>query len=534
MFQSILATIEASGPPQPSALARTMVVVGIAACLVGAWRIARRLQRSEARVPVPGDYDAPIIDDDLLAYDAPAVPEPTAVRVFEIALIGVLLGYIFFDRGFAWFHIPGTPLFVGEITLFLGAVAVFSHPTPILQAIRRSPSLKVLIAFMTWGLVLLAVLGIPFGIDAIRDSVLWLYGAVAVFTVFLVVSDPGRIRRWTTGFARIVPWLVGWLFVAVILDSVAGSGPIFVPDSRVSLFSHGAGNAAVVAAICLAFIWLVDRDGRFFTPTTRMALTAALGALVLFASLKNRGGFVAATIGVILVLVWMQRGRFDLTMVLVGTGAVLASLALVSQFSVALFGAREVSVEQFTENITSIISPSSGGHRQTSTTEWRLELWRNVLGDVNSEFPITGYGPGPDLGAIYNVTTNPDVPLRNPHNSHVGIVARMGWVGFGMWIIMWGVWALLLLDLRSRLAQRGRFPEAGLVAVPVIGAAMILVNAFFDPSIEGPQVGFPLWFLFGLGAVLQLVYHGFPQLAAAPHDGARGEAPVQGPEVTAG
>ena len=516
----MLAAVDAAGPPQPSALARTLVVVAIAACLVGAWRVARRIQRSDARVPVPGDYDAPIIDDDLLTLEGAAVAEPQAVRVFEIALLGVLAGYAFFDRGFAWLHIPGTPIFIGEIVLLLGAVAVFSHPAPILAAVRRSPGLTMLVAFMGWGLVLLGLMGVSYGIDAIRDSVLWLYGGVAILTVFLVVSDPTRVRRWVAGFARIMPWLIGWLYIAIVLDSVAGSGsgPILVPDSSVSAFSHSAGNSGVIATICLAFIWLVDRDGRFFSPTMRTGLTAAIAGLVLFVSLKNRGGFVAAAIGIVLILVWMRRGRFDLTMVLVGTGAILASVALVSQFSVALFGAREVSVEQFTENITSIIDPSSGGHRQTSTTEWRLELWRNVLADVNSEFPITGYGPGPDLGRIYDVSTNPDVPLRNPHNSHVGIVARMGWVGFGMWILMWGVWALLLLDLRSRLARRGRFPEAGLVAVPVIGAGMILVNAFFDPSIEGPQVGFILWFLFGIGAVLQLLYHGYPSLRSSADD----------------
>ncbi|MGI9666747.1 MAG: hypothetical protein ACR2N2_06540, partial [Acidimicrobiia bacterium] len=128
---------------------------------------------------------------------------------------------------------------------------------------------------------------------------------------------------------------------------------------------------------------------------------------------------------------------------------------------------------------------------------------------------ITGYGPGPDLGEIYNVAGSGAVKLRNPHNSHVGVIARMGWVGFGLWVLMWGVWALLLLDLRSRLAHRGRFTEAGLVALPVIAAAMQLVNAFFDPSIEGPQVGFVLWFFFGLGAALQLLYHGFPSVESA-------------------
>jgi hypothetical protein len=46
----------------------------------------------------------------------------------------------------------------------------------------------------------------------------------------------------------------------------------------------------------------------------------------------------------------------------------------------------------------------------------------------------------------------------------------------------------------------------------VVSAAAILVNAIFDPTIEGPQVGLVLWTIFGLGAALPLLH--LPVLAA--------------------
>lgn len=497
-----------------------LIAILTVGAFVGAFMVARNLQRRPGEKVVSGTYNAPLIESGILTEIDETPREPAMVRAFEWTLLIVLMSYAFFDRGFAWFHVPGTPLFVGELTLAFGAATMMMHTAPVMRAIRRSPAMRILLVFMAWGLGLLVLLGSQYGVDAIRDSVLWYYGAVSIFVVYLLVSNPRRIRGWMTAFSKVIPWLLGWLFIAITLDSLLGSGPPFAPDSQVSIFSHSAGNSGVIAAICLVFIWLVDRDGRFYTPTMRLGLTATAGALLLFVALKNRGGFVAGAIGVVLILVFLNRHRLDLVVILVGIATLLASVALVSQVSVALFGAREISAEQFFENITSIVSPSSGGHRQTSTTEWRLELWSRVLADVNSEFPITGYGPGPDLGKIYNVTTNVDVPLRNPHNSHVGVIARLGWVGFGLWVVLWSVWALLLLDLRAKLARLGRHAEAGLVALPMIGAAMILVNAFFDPSIEGPQVGFWLWFLFGLGAALQLIFHGFPTLS-----GRREQAP---------
>jgi hypothetical protein len=479
---------------------------------LGAWIMAKRAGTPSHRLPIPGTFDSGIIDTDLLEPFGSAVREPRIVGVFETTFLVVLMAYAFFDRGFAWLHIPGTPLFVGEIVLLLGLAAMLSQPTPMLAAIRRSPPLKLLGLFMAWGFVLLLSLGLQYGIVAIRDSATWFYGIAALLTLFLILSNPQRLGRWLSGFARLLPWLVGWLFIAVTLDAMFGSGPLFTPDSQVSMFSHHAGNAGVVAVVCLAFVWLVDSDSKYFTPTQRLAITAACGALMLFVGLKNRGGLVSGVIGVIAILYFMNRNRAQLVAILVGVATLLASLALVSQASVALFGDREVSAEQFVNNLTSIVSPRSGGRSQTDTTEWRLQLWTRVLNDVNSEFPITGYGPGPDLGKIYNVTSESAVPLRNPHNSHVGVIARLGWVGFGLWFLMWGVWTLLLLDLHNRLARLARHSEAGLVGALVTGVGMILVNAFFDPTMEGPQVGMWVWFFFGLGASLQLVYHGFPAL----------------------
>lgn len=491
-----------------------MVVVLVAAALVGAWAVARRTPARAAASPMAGSIDADIIPMDLLEPDAEVTREPRIVRVFEIALLIVLVGYAFFDRGFAWLHIPGTPLFIGELILLLGALAVLSYPTPIFEAVRRSPPMKLLGVLMLWGFGLLVLLGLGYGVDAIRDSAIWYYGIVALFAVYLLVSNPRRIQRWLAVFARLLPWLIGWLFISVILDAMLGGRAPFVPDSAVSIFSHRAGNTGVILVLGLAFVWLVDHKSFYFTPSQRIAITAASGALLLLVGLKNRGGLVAGGLGIIAILIFMNRRRSELVVTLVGVGVFLAAIALVSQVNVALFGEREVSAEQFVSNITSIVSPESGGERETSTTRWRIELWTRVLDDVNSEFPLTGYGPGPDLGEIYNVTTNEEVPLRNPHNSHVGVVARLGWVGLGIWVVMLGVWALLLLDLRTRLSRLGRPDEAGLIAVLLIGAGMILVNAFFDPTLEGPQVGMWLWFIFGTGAALQLVYHGFPSLTA--------------------
>ena len=51
--------------------------------------------------------------------------EPIFTQLFPF----LLAGYMLIGRSFAWFHIPGTPLFVGEIVLLFGLATAFRATT---------------------------------------------------------------------------------------------------------------------------------------------------------------------------------------------------------------------------------------------------------------------------------------------------------------------------------------------------------------------------------------------------------------------
>ena len=52
--------------------------------------------------------------------------------------------------------------------------------------------------------------------------------------------------------------------------------------------------------------------------------------------------------------------------------------------------------------------------------------------------------------------TNDETPLRNPHNSHVGVLARTGWLGAILWVMLWITWMAEMQTLRRRLRSRNR------------------------------------------------------------------------------
>lgn len=501
------AAAAADGTADAASTSTRIAVLAVTLLALGAAVVAGRRAFRAPPVSQPALRDD-LIQVDLLGSLPHSEKEPRVVDVFGTVFIVVLLLYAALDRGFAWFHVPGTPLFVGEAVLALGAFAMVSSRVPMGKAIRESPALKALLTWMAWGLTFF-LLQVPlYGIDAVRDSALWYYGVTAVFVVFLLLSDPSRFGRWTNVFGRVLPFLLLWFPIAIALDSLFGRRSPYVPDSVIPMFAHRFGNIAVLAGIAIGFIWLVDRERGRYSAGQRISLTALATIDIVLAGFQNRGGMVAAAVGILIMLVFLRRRRGELILVMVGVAVLLASIAIVSEVRIPVSNGREISATQMMNNISSVIDPESGGNRQAGTTQWRLDLWGRVVDDVTAERPLTGFGPGPNLGKRYGVQTSKTVPLRNPHNSHIGVIARMGWIGAGMWVIVWLVWTLQLFQLRSRLRQHGRTVEAGLTAWLFVSTVMILVNAFFDPTLEGPMVAFWLWTFFGIGAAMPLFYVG--------------------------
>lgn len=475
----------------------SLIVVTTAVAFIGAVAVVARGKTVGSTPKTSPHVRVPIGRGDL-------APEPRIMIWLERALVALLIGYVMLDRPFAWIHIPGTPLFIGEMVLGLGVAVMLATPTGINSLIRSSGSLKTLRNYMMWGLILLALAILPYGLDAARDAALWYYGLVALFVVILFASRPSRVPRAIRGFVRFIPIYLIWFPFAVVLPRIIPES-IVVPDSNIPIFFHRTGNMAVLAVLAIAFMWLADGDSRFFTPRKRGWLTGLATLVIVFTGLQNRGGMVSSAVVIAALLFLLSKRRTEMMMLMVGALVLVASIGIVFDVKIALFDNRDVSIEQFANNITSIFDQEAGGERQTKTTAWRLEIWTQVLDDVTNDSPIMGFGPGPDLGKRYDISTDPANPLRNPHNSHVGVLARMGWVGIILWAMLWITWGAEMQTLRRRLRYRGRTRESAFVGWLMLTPIPFLVNAIFDPTLEGAQVAMLLWTAVGAGSALVIL-----------------------------
>jgi O-antigen ligase len=413
----------------------------------------------------------------------------------------VLIGYAFFDRAFAYIHVPGIPIFPGEVVILLCLTEALVGTGLVSLGIKRLAVPKLVILFALLGAICTVPYITKYGINAIRDAALWYYALLAIPVAALVVMDPEIVGRWVAGARRVVPWFLLYCPVAVLLNkaSESGRGP-FVPGSVISVWNHKVSNIAVLATMVLAFVWLVPGFGR-----RRRPLLIGLATLVvLMVATQNRGALVASACGLLLAWFFSAR-RLRLVGVMVATVSVLAVVGWASNVQIKGEQGRVISVGQVITNIKSVRGgndANASGNLQ-SNVEFRQQLWSDVIAKAESEHKLlTGLGFGRNLAA--ELGFSPDTPglLRSPHNSHLDILARMGLIGTALWIVLWLTWFAVVLRARVRLKAIGRYLEAAVIEVSIVGVTAILVNAYFDPTLESPQVAIWLWTLVGLTVAL--------------------------------
>jgi parallel beta-helix repeat protein len=450
-------------------------------------------------------------------------PAGTTMALFGRLLGPLLAGYLLFDKAFAYLHLPGLPLFVGDLLLVIGMVGVLTSTGYLRVTLRDEPLLALLAAFVAWGFLRFLPGLKAYGIDAVRDAALWYYCLYAFLVVAALAKSPSLLDRLITQLARLTPWLLCWLPFGVILQPFAAKAP-HVPFSSISILTRKPGNAAIAALLCLAGLWLFRKRHSAWSRTTWSILALFVIAL---AGTQNRGGLLGAIAG---AAVWLAFERNRLQMILkavaiVSVGLTLATL-LALKIPVSGLQGRAFTADQLLSNVASMSGSEETGNL-SGTVAGRQMLWKRIYQkQVTDGLLVQGSGFGPNLALAVGFRDAGTDRTRNPHNSHLDILARMGLIGFFLWISLWVGWYWRLLVGCRRLAEKA--PEDELcgenelssrrqTAVLCLSATTaILVSSFFDPQLEGPQVAALLWVVFGLGIGVTTRREWFDGAAVAP------------------
>ena len=179
---------------------------------------------------------------------------------------------------------------------------------------------------------------------------------------------------------------------------------------------------------------------------------------------------------------------------------------------------RPISVSQFVDNITSIVTDTESGALE-GTKEFRLRWWGDIIDyTINGQYFWTGKGFGINLADDDGFQVYDDHSLRAPHNGHFEILARAGVPGLALWILMNAALGLGLLRAAARARSMGRDRWVAIDGWLFVAWAAALVNASFDPSLQGPHAGIWFWSMVGLAIVAIDASTRPEELAAAATD----------------
>jgi hypothetical protein len=373
----------------------------------------------------------------------------------------------------------------------------------------------VLVITMLW----VTLRTIPFigtyGMDALRDSATILYGGFSFVVITLLLQQTQRINTSLVYYARFAGLLALLAPVALIISRFFSDFVPRLPGTNVPIVQIQATEMVVHLTGATVFAIVGFRVAR---PLWMMLIFAS----AVFVGAVSRGSMLAEIVPITAALLVLGRWR-ELIQAL-GLGLLIFCVAYVIEPLFFTFVEasssedRPISTRQIVENFLSIAGKS--GEQASGTESWRLDWWKYIISD-------TVFGPhfwaGRGFGLNIAITDgfsnwNPNAdrpPLRSPHNIQMMLLARAGVPGLVMWLGFVASWFGMIIRAFLIARQQRHTQWSGLFLFIGCYVSSAIIDASFDPVLEGPMMGVWFWSLvgFGIGSVMVYRHH----LATEPH-----------------
>lgn len=384
--------------------------------------------------------------------------------------------YMLFNKGVAY-------TFGVELLLGMGIFLIFIQR----KKIEVYKDKKYIILFF---LCLITVFYVIFGVfkfnyfNVIRDSFAFEY---ALFAMIIYFFKDYRTSIWEK-LVQLYKWAPlallasTILFYYVIIDlppiEIFGGQPLF-------LYKNG-DKALHLFISTILMILFTEKYSRGWLILNSVLILINLLILLAF----TRSGSVAFLAGIFCFFFFSKKSLI--------TDGLRRMLKFIPILLIIVFGVftyieidgdaqgRTISLSQITDNFSSIVSSDIDGSL-TDNKVWRLVWWAKLL---NESFTLQHFFVGKGLGMSLtgNDITNVDDNLRSPHNFHLTIIARFGYIIFFIWIY----WLYLLFKplFTKQLSDK----TLGLTCILLA----FIINGSFDVFFEGPMGAFPFWSIVGL------------------------------------
>ena len=387
-----------------------------------------------------------------------------------------LLLYVFFNKGVAYSY-------MAEILLVAGIFILFINRKNLEFGLDTKQILVGVFILISFLFIIIGIFQLPI-FNVLRDSLAFQYGWFA-FIIYFLKSEYEYIWQKIIQIYKWVPivlFLNFFLFYFVFLYLP----PINIfGNQNIIIYKNGDKSIHLLISTILMFLYTDKFSKKWLIANI---ILIVINFLILLA--LTRSGSVAYILALFSFFFFSKEKILNESL-----RKLLRYVPIIMVIGMGIFividiqgdaQGRTISFSQITDNFSSIVSSDIDGSL-TDNKVWRLVWWAKL---VNESFTLQHFFVGKGLGMSLagNDIANADDNLRSPHNFHLTILARFGYIVFIAWII----W---LVSLFKPLFSRKLVGKT--LAITSILLAFI-INGSFDVFFEGPMGAFPFWTFVGL------------------------------------
>ena len=406
---------------------------------------------------------------------------------WQVILLMSLSGYIVLNYGFEnlTIHLGGLPLIISYGLMFASlGLALASRKY---LKVLREPVVYCLLCLILLTFLHLVVDVPAYGMWAVRDASMFLDG------VFLFLG-----LCWALRPNSVIP-LLRWLLVVFLLNMVYGLtftwgetikslSPVSGVFLRVPILGFYHTTYIFLLMGALFFLFLAGYVVNWPRWIIFALALVQLGGLAIH---QARSMYVGIVVTVMVLVVWGETRKSAKLLTVLGSGII--GLALLTGLGGVQLSGRvgPVNMDFFKEHIRSISgAEGTPGSPVQSRQDWTNEALEKLR-------PNPWFGVGFGLPLIDFVEESNGAATRQPHNSSVGILTRLGVTGFAIWVMFH-----LCLAKRVAYAFKHRRDGDRLMADLLLWLFILYVVFMLvmhvEPGLEFPSGSIPFYFFVGL------------------------------------
>lgn len=427
-------------------------------------------------------------------------------------LLSLIAGYLVFGYSFMQLRIPpmgiGVPL--GELAL--AALLLMINWPMVLARIGTVITLIPLLLWWGWGFSRLVVDGVREGPWAFRDGT-QLIEALYLIVGFAVVVELGDIARLSRWLRRTIAVACALGVLYVFADDLISISPTLPGGSGQAIPIFGT-FATTATMLLLGAFYCMLQSGR--TRLETLAYTLLAGFLVSYVVLVIQARTTYVQLLSLTALLMVVRPaavrRLGSTIPLL-----VVLLAIVSTLELRVSGrlSSEISFSFLWDHVLTIFGIGTQGSLGEAASgvslrfHWWLRLFHELTSDPATLLSGLGFGV-----ALTDFRDTLGILAREPHNSIISVVARLGLIGGIAWLWL-QVELFRLAYVTYRATRRLGWPEQSqLVLLIMAFAVLTLSSCLGEDTMEKPYNAIPYYALWGV--LLRIAYRVRASTAGAP------------------